>query len=181
MRTVLCASLALATVGCAPSQVPGPPAAAPDSPEPAAPGPTPDAEAPAETLSCALARQLEEGRLSCEAEERTANPDFAQVFTMSIEARECAGGVGCFAVGTRSIGFTSRPPGPSPALARCMGKRFDELTAPPPKHTTQIECRHSMTPHGFASPMLTKLDQAPQDACISGKTRCWDTTTSAGP
>lgn len=99
-------------------------------------------------------------------------PDFAHVTTYTVEARECSG-VSCFAVGMRSIGFTARPPSPSPALRRCLQARFDVLETVPPAHGMWVECRHAMKPEGFASPMLKRLERAPDDACASGQTRCW--------
>lgn len=126
-----------------------------------------------EALTCAVAKQLEAGRVECEMAERSVTPDFARVATMSIQVAECSGQRACFAVEHRSIGVVTRPPQPTPELGACMKKHFGALTSPPPTIGADLECRHSMMPDASNIPMLRRLDQVPEDACASGKTRCW--------
>ncbi|MGH1345977.1 MAG: hypothetical protein ACRBN8_30715 [Nannocystales bacterium] len=140
---------------------------------PPEPEPEPVTRITPEALPCAVAEQLETARVECDAAERSVTPAFALVSTMSIQVAECSGEQTCFAVGHRTIGVVTRPPQPTPELAACMKRHFDALTSPPPTAGTHLECRHSMMPEGSSIPMLRRLEQAPEDACASGHTRCW--------
>ncbi len=162
---------------CAGSGAATPPAPTPQEPRPQ---PEPVARITPEALTCALAEQLEAGRVECETAERLVTPDFAQVSTMSVQVAECSGERACFAVGHRSIGVVTRPPQPTPDLGVCMQKHFGALTSAPPTVGAHLECRHSMMPDGSNLPMLRRLDQVPEDACASGKTRCWVRPLKAG-
>lgn len=126
-----------------------------------------------EALACDVAQQLEALRTGCEAAEREITPDFARRVTYRVEVVAC-GDATCLDADWTSLGFASRPPPPSPALHACVREGVDvirpRVQVPP---GLRILCAQSQVPDGFGGALLRKPTRPPDDACASGKTRCW--------
>ncbi len=141
-----------------------------------APSPVPetvDYRSTSEALTCEIAQQLEALRTSCEAAERELTPDFARRVTYRVEVVAC-GDATCLDADWTSLGFASRPPAPSPALHACVREGVDairpRIQVPP---GFRMLCAQSQVPDGFGGALLRKSIQPPDEACASGKTRCW--------